>query len=66
MLTDRDATHEQMRSFAKKAALEVKEGATLWFIYIGHGAPSQDGKDGLLIGMDSQATFKSLQGRSIT
>jgi hypothetical protein len=39
LLRDQQATVEKIEAFAKKAAADVKPGGTLWFVFIGHGAP---------------------------
>ena len=41
-----------------------KEGH-LWVVFIGHGAPSRDGKDGLLVGADAQQTAVSMEARGL-
>ncbi len=64
-LTDREATHEAMLRIATEAAAEVKEGARLWFVFIGHGAPILNGKDGGLVAIDAQQTVESIQNRSL-
>ncbi len=65
LLRDNEATLEKMRKFAAQAASEVGPGGTLWFVFIGHGAPSKDGKDGLLVGADAQQDADSLYARSL-
>ncbi|HAH05762.1 MAG TPA: hypothetical protein DCM05_04420 [Elusimicrobia bacterium] len=65
LLRDNEATVEKMRKYASKAASEVKPGGRLWFVFIGHGAPSQDGKDGVLVGADAQQDADSLYARSL-
>ena len=65
LLRDGDATLETMRDAARKAAASVEPGGTLWFVYIGHGAPTKDGKDGLLVGWDAQQRADSLFSRSL-
>ena len=60
VLANQDATVEEMSKFAKTAAQDVGEGGTIWWVFIGHGAPSVDGSDGLMIGMDAQQTVDSL------
>lgn len=66
LLKNDDATVEQMRDAAARAAGRVKDGGTLWFIFIGHGAPSKDGKDGLLVGVDAQQKAQSVYTRSFS
>lgn len=65
LLRDDDATLENMRRYASEAARKVEAGGTLWFVFIGHGAPSKDGKDGLLVGVDAQQRADSLYDRSL-
>jgi len=65
LLRDNEATLEKMRKYAAKAASQVEPGGTLWFVFIGHGAPSRDGKDGLLVGVDAQQDADGLYARSL-
>jgi TolB-like protein len=64
-LRDNEGTVEKMRRFAREAAQRVRPGGTLWFVFIGHGAPAQDGKDGLLVGYDAQQEADSVFARSL-
>ena len=64
LLLDEDATLEEMQAATMDAASQVSKGGTLWFVFIGHGAPSRDGSDGLLIGYDAQQKARSLGARS--
>lgn len=52
-----------MRQSAHEKAAEVEPGGTLWFVFVGHGAPSKDAKDGVLIGVDAQQRADSLYAR---
>lgn len=65
VVTNQDASREGLLKFAKIAANDVKDGGTIWWLFIGHGAPTVDGKDGLLVGMDAQQTVESLEARSV-
>lgn len=65
MLLDRDATVERMRGAAAEGAKAVGKGGTLWFVFVGHGAPAVDGKGGVLVGYDAQQTTDSLYARSL-
>ncbi len=65
-LTNTDASVEEMKASAEHAAAKVGSNGTLWFVFIGHGAPSPDGQDGLLIGMDARQTVASIQNRSLS
>ena len=47
------------------ARSQVRSGGTLWFVFIGHGAPSEDGQDGLLVGWDTQQTASSVYARGL-
>ncbi len=62
-LYDRKASQEEILRFADKAAAEVGQGGRIWFVFVGHGAPSVQG-EGMLVGMDAQQTVDSLQSRS--
>ncbi len=65
VLANQDATREGILKFAKIAANDVGKGGTIWWVFIGHGAPTVDGKDGILVGMDAQQTAESLQARGV-
>jgi hypothetical protein len=65
LLRNNEGTVEKMRRFAKEAAQEVGEGGTLWFVFVGHGAPGRDGRSGVLVGYDAQQDADSLFARSL-
>jgi tetratricopeptide (TPR) repeat protein len=65
LLRDNEGTVEKIKKAARRAASSVKPGGTLWVVFIGHGAPAPDGKDGLLIGYDAQQEADSLVSRSL-
>lgn len=65
-LVDTRATRERMQTFAERASEAVEEGGTLWFVYVGHGAPNRDGTDGVLVGVDAQSEPASLEGRGLS
>ncbi len=65
LLLDEDATVEEMRFAVKEAARRVKKKGTLWFVFVGHGAPARDGADGLLVGFDAQQKARSIEARSL-
>jgi formylglycine-generating enzyme required for sulfatase activity len=65
LLTNADATREEILGAAGKAAGQAGPDGTLWFVFVGHGAPAVDGKDGLLVGVDAQQKAESLQARSV-
>ena len=37
----------------------------MWFVFIGHGAPSKDGTDGLLVGVDADRSAQGIFQRSV-
>jgi hypothetical protein len=55
-LKNQDGTRESMEAQLDETLKRVKPGGKLWFIYIGHGAPLNGGKDGGLVGVDGQQT----------
>ena len=65
LLLDEDATVEEMRYAVSDAAKRVKKGGTLWFVFVGHGAPARNGRDGLLVGFDAQQKARSIETRSL-
>ena len=65
LLLDEDATVEEMRHAVAEAARRVKKKGTLWFVFVGHGAPARDGSDGLLVGFDAQQKARSIEARSL-
>lgn len=62
---DENATREQILADVAAVARQVRSGGRLWVIFIGHGAPSKDGKDGLLEGVDAQQNAMSLEARGV-
>lgn len=66
VLTNRDATREAMVRFARQAVDDAKPDSTVWFLFIGHGSPVQNGEDGGLVGMDALQNVESLEARSMT
>ena len=66
VLTNRDATREAMVRFARQAVEDAKPHSTVWFLFIGHGSPVQNGADGGLVGMDALQNVESLDARSLT
>lgn len=65
LLTNSDATREEILASSRRAAGQAGAKGTLWFVFVGHGAPTTDGKDGLLVGVDAQQKAESLQTRSV-
>jgi len=64
-LRDSEAARESILEAAEAIAGRVRPGGTLWFLFIGHGAPTRDGSEGLLLGWDSQQNARSLAARGI-
>lgn len=57
----REAILDEMDALVSRA----EEGGWTWVVFIGHGAPSRDGRDGLLVGVDAQASARSITARSV-
>jgi len=54
LLTDARATRHSILAAIDDATGRVGDGGTLWFVFIGHGAPSADRDDGVLVGAAAQ------------
>ena len=65
LLTDKLATREKIEKNLEQLAQQVGPKGTLWFIFIGHGAPNKEGTDGLLLGVDTDADSDSLSARGV-
>lgn len=65
LLTNADATKEAIESALDHAAGQAEAGGRVWFVFVGHGGPSGDGKDGLLLGADVRQTAISLDSRGV-
>ncbi len=65
LLRDTEASRERIEAQVAKAAAEAGPDGTLWVVFIGHGAPSPDGRDGVLVGMDALGDPESLYARSV-
>ncbi len=66
LLLDRAGTNTKVRRAVAEAAAQVRPGGTLWFVFIGHGAPAKDGGDGLLVGVDAQVDDVDFSSRSVS
>ena len=66
LLEDSDCTRERIVEEAERLVERTSRRGRFWFLYIGHGAPAADGRDGLLVGVDAAPDPASLQQRSIT
>ena len=65
VLLDRDAQEFALLDAVEAAAKRAPDDGTLWFVFIGHGAPAKSGKDGLLVGEGAQASARALEARSV-
>ncbi len=65
-LSGGECSRETLLKAVRRAAQSVRAGGTLWFVFIGHGAPARDGSEGVLIGADARQTEESLYARSVT
>jgi TPR repeat protein len=65
LLRNNEGAIEKVSRYVNEAAARVEPGGTLWFIFIGHGAPAKDGKDGMLVGYDAQQDVDLLYARSL-
>ena len=65
VLRDSAAVREEILDQAQRTAREVPAGGTLWVVFIGHGAPSKDGRDGVLVGADAQQKATSIYARGV-
>ncbi len=65
VVSDSEATKEGIERVMMKAQRLTAQNGRVWFVFVGHGAPSPNG-DGLLVGADAQQNFDSLQKRSVS
>ena len=65
VLRDGAATDIEIKRAAEAAAEAVQPAGTLWFVFIGHGARTTDGTDGLLVGHDAPSDDEGLTARSV-
>jgi len=65
ILRDKEATREKILKNLSSLKSQVGPQGTVWFIFIGHGAPSPSGDDGLLLGADTDADADSLLARGL-
>jgi hypothetical protein len=66
LLRDGDVTKENLIAEVKAARAQLGPGGTFWLVFIGHGAPSPAGDDGLLLGADVQPTIRSVESRGVS
>lgn len=65
MLTNSEAKDFKIRATLKDTIKRAQNGGRIWFVFIGHGAPSSQRGDGLLAGADADATAEGLEQRSL-
>jgi formylglycine-generating enzyme required for sulfatase activity len=65
LLADREATKGKIERNLKALAGQVGPRGTLWFVFIGHGAPAGSGDDGMLLGVDTDADADSIAERGV-
>jgi formylglycine-generating enzyme required for sulfatase activity len=63
--TGAESTRERISAAASEAAAKVGPDGTLWFVFVGHGAPGADAEEGLLVAADAQPRAESIQRRSL-
>ena len=61
MLFDDRATKENIEDAAHLIGDRAKSGERVWLVFIGHGAPSKDGQEGLLLGLEPTGQGPSLE-----
>ena len=66
VLVDREARKERIERLVADAAGEVGRDGTLWFVFIGHGAPSPKRDEGVLVTYDAGRDVDLLYGRSLS
>jgi hypothetical protein len=66
ILRDGGATMESILPAIAAAADRAKAGGKVWFVFIGHGGPARDAKDGVLVTFDAQQNPDSLYARSVS
>lgn len=65
LLTNNAAIDVAITKALREAATASKRGGVAWFIFVGHGAPSPTGDDGLLLGVDTQPDLDAMQARGL-
>ena len=61
-LFDAAATADVVERKAREAAALVGSRGTLWVVFIGHGAATSSGNDGLLVAVDAQESAQGVDG----
>ncbi len=66
LVLNNEATADGIREVVKAASRHLKPGGRFWFVFIGHGAPNEDGTDGILVGVSAQANQREFFKNSIS
>ncbi len=64
-LTGQEATREEIAQEAAAASSQVRRGGTLWFVFIGHGAPAAQRGEAAFVGVDALQSVEGIQRRSL-
>jgi len=64
-IQDNEATVVAIRKALNQLVADTRPGGVAWVLYIGHGAPAQDGNDGVLVAVGAQNTVEELYANSI-
>ena len=65
LLKNEQATREGILEAVEDATAKVPPDGTLWVVFVGHGAPGRDQKDGILVAVDAQQSVRGLYSRSV-
>jgi hypothetical protein len=65
LLTNYEATKDEIERHVAQAVSEAQAGGRLWFVFIGHGVPAPGGQGAFLVGYDAQRNPQSIAARSI-
>ncbi len=65
LFTEGEATKERILRALDAAVAATGPKGRVWFIFVGHGAPSPGGDDGMLLGADAQPDMDSLAARGL-
>jgi hypothetical protein len=65
LLKNGDAKDYKIRATLTDLVKHAKSGGRVWFVFVGHGAPSRKPGDGLLAGYDASGTAEGMEERSL-
>lgn len=66
LLLNEDATAINIQDALEKAVRNVKSGGRVWFVFIGHGAPSKEGTDAVLVGVTAMANERNFYPQTVS